>query len=216
MANVLGLQKNYVQVNCSGRLSYGGSQMWSPSETIRVCGCGPVAVLDTLLYLRQQQGSPISQEEYNKKLERLSRRYMPLIPPFGANGLLVAAGMNMLLREYHLPYRAFWAVSRRKFWTRMEDLLRQDLPVIFSIGPNFPAVWSKHRLTFYGKKPDGTFVPVSSAKAHYITATGMDEEWLRISSWGRQYYIKRSEYDEYVRKYSASLVSNILMLRRIE
>ena len=212
---MLGLQRDYVRVNCSGRISYGGSQMWSPNKTVRICGCGPVAVLDTLLYLRHQQGEPISQEEYNKELERLSRRYMPLVPPFGANGLLLAAGMNMLLREYKLPYRAFWAVSGRKFWTRMEELLRQDLPVVFSVGPNFPALWQKHRLTFYGKLPDGSYVPQSSAKSHYITATGMDEEWLRISSWGQEYYIKRSEYDEYVRRYSTSIVSNILMLRRI-
>ena len=213
---MLGLQRDYVRVNCSGRISYGGSQMWSPNKTVRMCGCGPVAVLDTLLYLRHQQGEAISQEAYNKELERLSRRYMPLVPPFGANGLLLAAGMNMLLREYKLPYRAFWAVSGRKFWTRMEELLRQDLPVIFSVGPNFPALWQKHRLTFYGKLPDGSYVPQCSAKSHYITATGMDEDWLRISSWGREYYIKRSEYDEYVRKYSTSIVSNILMLRRID
>ena len=38
---MLGLQRNYVRVNCSGKLSYGGSQMWSPNETLRICGCGP-------------------------------------------------------------------------------------------------------------------------------------------------------------------------------
>lgn len=154
-------------------------------------------------------------EEYNHELEATSRRYFPLVKPFGINGIFLAAGMNRLLRRYHLPYRAFWAVSGRKFWPRVEELLSQDLPVIFSVGPNFPAVWKKNRLTFYRKTPDGVYVPSSSAKSHYITATGIDEQWLRISSWGTEYYINRREYDEYIRRYSTSIVSNILMLRKI-
>ena len=209
------LRKDYVKIERNGKLSYGGNQMWSDSKTLQNCGCGPVAVLDTILYLTGRQDRPISLEEYNRELERMSRVYLPLVKPFGINGLLLAVGMNRLLRKYELPYRAFWAVSGKKFWKRVEELLDQDLPVVFSVGPNFPAVWRKHRLTFYAKKPDGSFFPASSAKAHYITATGCDEQWLRISSWGREYYIKRQEYDEYIRKHSAYLVSNVLMLKRI-
>lgn len=212
---MLSLSKKYIQIECNGRLSYGGSQMWSENQTVKVCGCGPVAVLDTLLYLTNQQDRPMSLEEYNRTLEDMSRRYFPLVKPFGINGLMLAAGMNRLLRKYRLPYRAFWAVSGRKFWPRVEKLLRQDLPVIFSVGPNFPALWQKHRLTFYRKTADGVYVPSSSAKSHYITATGIDPEWLRISSWGTEYYINRKEYDEYIRKHSTSIVSNILMLRQI-
>ena len=211
---MLSLSKNYVQIERNGRLSYGGSQMWSDNQTVKVCGCGPVAVLDTLLYLTNRQDRTMSLAEYNRTLEEMSKRYFPLVKPFGINGLMLAAGMNRLLRRYHLPYRAFWAVSGRKFWSRVEELLRQDLPVIFSVGPNFPAVWQKHRLTFYRKTADGVYVPSSSAKSHYITATGIDPEWLRISSWGTEYYINRKEYDDYIRKHSTSIVSNILMLRR--
>ncbi len=212
---MLSLSKEYVRVQKDGKLSYGGSQMWSPSDTVRVCGCGPVAVLDTVLYLSGRQAEPISLEEYNRELDKLSKAFFPLIKPFGINGLLLAAGMNRLLRKCKLPYRAFWAVSGRKFWPRVEELLRQDLPVIFSVGPNFPAVWRKERLTFYGRRADGSYYPASSARAHYITATGCDEEWLRISSWGREYFIRRTEYDDYIRRYSTFLVSNVLMLRRI-
>ena len=212
---MLSLNKQYIQVERNGRLSYGGSQMWSENQTVKVCGCGPVAVLDTLLYLTNRQDRPLSLEEYNRTLEAMSKRYFPLVKPFGINGLMLAAGMNRLLRKYRLPYRAFWAVSGRKFWPRVEELLRQDLPVIFSVGPNFPALWQKHRLTFYRKTADGVYVPSSSAKSHYITATGIDPKWLRISSWGTEYYINRKEYDEYIRKHSTSIVSNILMLRRI-
>jgi hypothetical protein len=208
------LQREYVRIERDGKLSYGGNQMWAEDKTLQLCGCGPVAVLDTILYLTGKQEKPISLEEYNRELKKLSRAYLPLIRPFGINGILLAVGMNLLLRRYKLPYRAFWAVSGRKFWDRVEELLAQDLPVIFSVGPNFPAIWRKHRLTFYARRADGSYYPAASAKSHYITATGCDEEWLRISSWGREYYIRRQEYDEYIRKYSAYLVSNVLMLRK--
>ncbi len=209
------LQNDYVHVLRNGMESYGGSQMWSDKETIRICGCGAVAAFDAYLYLSGRRKDSMTEEEYIRELEQVSRRYFPLIKPFGINGLLLALGMNRLLHRKNVPYRAFWAVSGRKFWSRVEELLRQDIPVIFSVGPNFPALWGKTRLPFYRKKGDGSFVPASSAIAHYVTATGCSEEWLRISSWGSEYYIKRSEYDEYVRKHSAPLVSNILMLRKI-
>ena len=209
------LKHPYVQVLRNGTLSYGGSQMWSENKTIRLCGCGPVAALDTLLYLTGRNTQPIPFDEYDRKLSDLCRKYFPLIRPFGINGLFLAVGMNRLLRKYDLPYRAFWAISGGLFWKRVEDLLLQDVPVIFSVGPNFPAVWEKHRLTFYTRTPDGRCRPSSSAKSHYVCATGIDEEWLRISSWGHCYYIRRAEFTEYVRRHSASVVSNILMLRKI-
>ena len=211
---MLSLNRNYIQVERNGRLSYGGSQMWSDNPTVKICGCGPVAVLDTLLYLTHRQESPMSLAEYNRMLEEMSKRYFPLVRPFGINGLLLAAGMNRLLRRYRLPYRAFWAISGRKFWSRVEELLCQDLPVIFSVGPNFPAVWQKHRLTFYRKTAEGLYIPASSAKSHYITATGIDQDWLRISSWGRRYYVNRKEFEHYARRKSIPLVGNILYIER--
>ena len=42
----------------------------------------------------------------------------------------------------------------------------------------------------------------------------MDDEWLRISSWGRLYYLKRSEFEEYVHKYSLGFTSNILLVEK--
>ena len=212
---MLELKNDYVRIPFNGTLSYGGSQMWSESKVIRTCACGPVAALDTLLYLRGQQNAPFSAEEYNQELTRLCRFPFPLLYPVGINGVMLAAGMNALLLKYKLPYRAFWAFSGIRFWTRVEEMLSRDIPVIFSVGPNFPAVWKKNRLRFYRRRPDGSYVPVNSTRSHYVTATGMDEHWLRISSWGNEYYINRSEYDEYVKKHSASLVSNVLMLHRI-
>lgn len=212
---MLSLQKEYVRVERDGILSYGGSQMWSENKTVRVCGCGPVAVLDMILYMTGRQDRPIPLEEYNKELQKLCRTHFPLIKPLGINGLLLAAGTNRLLHKYKLPYLAFWAVSGKKFGARLEELLKQDIPVVFSVGPNFPAIWQKQRLRFYSKRADGRYVPSCSVKSHYITATGCDEKWFRISSWGKEYYINREEYDSYIKEHSAAMVNNILMLRRI-
>ena len=128
---MLSLNRKYIQVERNGRLSYGGSQMWSDNPTVKICGCGPVAVLDTLLYLTHRQESPMSLAEYNRMLEEMSKRYFPLVRPFGINGLLLAAGMNRLLRRYRLPYRAFWAISGRKFWSRVEELLLSGRNTVF-------------------------------------------------------------------------------------
>jgi hypothetical protein len=211
---MLSLQKPYIQVQRGPYFSYGGSQMWARRKAIRVCGCGPVAALDTLLYLQGKQDAPLPLDRYNDRLELLCRKYFPLIEPIGINGLFLAAGMNMLLRENKLPYRASWAFSGRRFFDRMEEMLRQDLPVIFSIGPNFPLLWGRHRLDFYRKSPDGAYIRANSTRAHYVTATGMDEQWIRISSWGSEYYINRSEYREYIKKHSSNMVSNMLLLKK--
>ena len=124
-------------------------------------------------------------------------------------------GLDRLFRDEGLPYRAQWSMSGGKLWARVEAMLRQDLPVILSVGPNFPAVWEKHRLTFYHRTEDGRFLPASGAKSHYVTATGLDKEWLRIASWGREFYIRRSEYDSFVKQHSTYLFSNLVYLKRI-
>lgn len=211
---MLALQRPYIRVLRDGRSSYGGNQMWSASSNIQKCGCGPVAALDVLLYLSGRQEEPIHLTDYDQELERLCRYYFPLIPSVGINGIFLAMGMERLLRKYRLPYHAFWAVSGKRFWTRITEMLEQDIPAIFSIGPNFPLVWGKNKLRFYVKGRDGSMIPAQSTLAHYVTATGLDGDWLRISSWGREYYIRRQEYDDYVRTHSASLVSNVLMIRK--
>ena len=79
-----------------------------------------------------------------------------------------------------------------------------------------PAVWKKDRLPFYSRRDDGSFVRSSSAKSHYVSVTGLDDEWARISSWGREYYIRRSEYDDFVKRHSSQVFSNILYIKRTD
>lgn len=212
------LNHPYPQVYAEGMCSYGGNQMLAKGSIMKECGCGVVAALDLVLYLRARDtfprasASPFPLREYNDSLEKLGRRYFPLIPHFGINGLFLVAGLNRLLRAEGLPYRARWMVSGNKIWDRIENMLKRDLPVILSVGPNFPAVWQKHRLNFYHKLHNGTYQKSVAIQAHYVTATGLDAEWLSVSSWGKQFFINRAEYDQYVRKHSNYLFSNIVYL----
>ena len=86
--------------------------------------------------------------------------------------------------------------------------------MILSVGPNFPAVWEKHKLKFYRKITDGNYRPAAATKAHYVTATALDAEWLRISSWGKEYYINREEYEAFVKAHSSYLFSNLVYLSK--
>jgi len=93
-------------------------------------------------------------------------------------------------------------------------MLSEDIPVIISVGPNFPLVWQKHKADLYAERA-GEIRKVSSVKAHFMTVTGMDDQWLSLSSWGRKYYMDRKEYEQYVSKHSGSFASNIVYIRKI-
>ena len=91
-------------------------------------------------------------------------------------------------------------------------MLEAQIPVVLAVGPNFPMLWGNQRLIFYEK--DGMlYHPKTTTKAHYVTITEIDGEWLTISSWGKKYYIKKAEYEMYVRKHSNYLFSNILVIQ---
>lgn len=223
------LKNNYITVAKERMRSFGGSQMFSASSTMREVGCGVIAALDLLLYLcRFQEGCSgeffaeaaedgvIDSAEYDALAQRLSRRYFPIIPKLGVNGLMLAAGLNLFFRRYGFPYRARWGIGSRRLFEQIEEQLAQDLPVILSVGPNFPLVWRKDTLCFYAEMPGGTPSSACTVRAHYVTVTGIDERYLHVSSWGRPYLIDREEYLRYIRRSSGSIVSNIVRLRRVE
>lgn len=220
------LKNPYICVNYGGVLSYGGNQMGSSSGNFSACGCGVVAGLDLLLYLcRYHEGcraaflseclrdAVIPAESYDKTAKKLSLRFLPLIPRSGINGISLAIGMNAFFLRYSLPYLAVWGVPKKKLFEEIRSLLEKDLPVILSVGPNFPVLWGKSRLTYYGRRPDGSFYPAGNVKSHYVTVTGIDEDYLTVSSWGRKLYLSRSEYTDYIRQSSSGIVTNILSLK---
>lgn len=205
-----GLKHPYLQVETPKEMSFGGDQSWFSRKFLRNVGCGIIGATDVLMYLRGRR--KISQIEYMDFAKYLWKRYLPVIPGFGMNGLTLMAGLNRYFLQNRLPYRAFWSVSVRKMLGRIDKMLGKDIPVILSVGPNFPFFMGKHQLTFYRKTNDGKYIPAVKTKAHFVTVTAREGVWLQISSWGKCYYIDIREYREYVRNYSSPLISNIICI----
>lgn len=203
------LTRPYPRVRTGEALSCGGSQNWFPDENFRLCGCGVVACADTLLYVSGR--AELSKEEYLRYVNSL-RHYFPLLPGRGIDGLRLALGLNACLRKSGLSLRARWCASSGRFWERLEGQLTRDLPAIVAIGPNFPRFWGEETLPLYRKTADG-FAESERTKAHFLAVTGLDEDWMRVSSWGRELYIERAAYDRYM-KTQGALFTNLLYLEK--
>lgn len=219
------LKNPIVSVLHDAGATYGGSQQLFQSPLIQRAGCGLVAAADLLLYLAlyhncptaltgKPESSRIPLAQYTRLCEKLRKKWLPVIPRFGKTGLDLALGLGALFSHYRLPYRCRWCAGHEKLFDRAEAMLKADIPVIISVGQNFPLVWGKEYLRLYTRAEDGSFRPCGRVKAHYMTLTGMDENWLRVSSWGREYYIRRSEYLSYSRLHSLSLTCNILFVEK--
>ena len=204
------LTRPWPAIRTGETLSYGGSQNWFPNENFQRCGCGIVAAADTLLYLSGQ--TELTHEEYMAHVNAL-RKYFPLIPRRGIDGVRLAIGLNACFRARGLRVRAGWSASGVKFWGRLERQLSNDLPAIVAIGPNFPKVWGAERLPLYRRTAEGGYAEAECTKGHFLTVTGLDADWMRVSSWGREFYIARSTYDGYMRRQGA-LFTNLLSLER--
>lgn len=220
------LKHEYVSLGGGARPTYGGSQMLSPRKKLQKCGCGPVAVADLLIYLRRsRQGcdtplvrdipasGPAERPVYFDMLNRLCRRYTPVLYPMGTNGLFLAAGVNAYFRKNRIALRARWCWGRKKLRQRIESMLENDLPVILSIGPNFPFMASnRHKVKLYRRQGDA-FVEKAKVNAHYVTVTGVEGKWLRISSWGAEFYIDLDEYEHYAGRHSLPVFTNVMLVR---
>lgn len=214
------LKNNYIRIQNAGTYTYGGSQTLSDSKAVQRCGCGLIAAADLILYLCCSRSLPspvpvngqgcVELSDYDGFISSL-RRYMPIVPPFGINVAMLAAGLHLALRAHGLDDRVRLCVSGEKLFDRIREMIERDCPVILSVGTNFPQFWGKNRLRLY-RRGGGVYSPAASTKAHFVTVTGIDGEWCRISSWGRELYINIPEYKSYVRQHSNFLLSNIIML----
>ena len=115
----------------------------------------------------------------------------------------------------HAPLRAQWGVRYSELWRSIEAMVDADLPAIIAVGPNMPRFWQNNRLGLYTRLPDGSYKRIGAVKAHYMSVTAIDGEWLTVSSWGRRYCISRAEYDAYTRAYSNGLLCNIAYIKTL-
>lgn len=193
--------------------------MWSENKIIRKCGCGPIAAFDLFCYLESEVyhstiPSFITRDDYLLQMEDVQKRYFPLLYPSGINGFLLVLGLNRMFHDHRLPFRAKWAASGKRLLYNIQQMLSADIPVILSIGPNFPFFWQKHGVAFYRAGHIEAQQNASKIRGHYVTVLSISDEWLTISSWGKKYEISLLEYNEYVRKHSNYLFSNIVLIKK--
>ena len=220
------LRYPYIAVMKDGGLSYGGDQGWFSGSLLKKYGCGVIAGTDALLYLSlykdychgrefdQEEGNGIWEEDrYRELVREMHRRYFPVIPGFGMPVWFLAAGMNRYFRKNRIPLKASFGVLGRNIWIRMAAMLAPDIPVILAIGPNLSLFRRKNKLNFYVKQGE-SYVCACQAAAHFVTVTTVEGNYLKISSWGKEYFLDIQEYMDYVKKYSSYFVSNIFYIRK--
>lgn len=221
-----GLRYPYLSIKTQMGASYGGSQTWSNKRVMSKYGCGVVGMGDVLLYLglhrtdcdtdlfygMLREDGFLSYPRYERYLMKLRKRYLPIIPGFGIPGFLIPFSMNKYFRHYRIGMRASWCFRPGQILPRIEAMLGQDMPVLLAVGPSFPPFFRKKKLTFYHLE-NGEFLPAVETSAHFVVVTGIVDDYLQISSWGKEYYIHWPEYQKYVKKYSSGFASNICRIR---
>ena len=223
------LRHSYLSVRKDGIVSFGGDQSWDHRPHMRQSACGVIAAADLLLYLLrneyfdswklfangEKQGEPLSWEFYADFFEWIHRKYLPVIPHLGMIGWELVWGLNRFFRHNDIPLKASWGFRRKDFFRTMSRMLEADIPVIFSIGPNFPLRFAGHKLPLYQKRGK-QYRKVTAVNAHFVTAVSLDDQWIEISSWGKRYYVNRKEYWEYAKKRSGFLLSNLVKIEKRE
>lgn len=219
------LSHSYPGINRAGAVSLGGNQQWLQSTVLQRCGCGVIATLDLVRYLHLwregcrtnffagvDDATALPLPVYDLCVQRMRKSYIPVLYPIGTTGFALASGLNRYFRRYGLPLHARWGVPQSALWARIEAQLAADLPVILSIGNRFPVFWEKSGAALHKKRRDDTLYEATRTKAHFVTVLGIDDEWLRITSWGREYYLSRKEFRRYCDQVSMSILCNIVWL----
>ncbi len=238
---------DYVPVQYKGTQSFGGNQCWFSKEhflsreyTIHKWGCGTVAMGDLFLYLarsNQRWNTPatsltrinrpvVDVEDYKIYLGFIHNHFAPVIPGSGMTGFALAGAVRHYALWYQIPVRIAWRgfLNDEEMLQVMRRMLKNDLPVILSIGPNMPLVFMRKGITLYTKsktednnKLEHYAVSKKNVHKHFITVTGIvglknKQIMLKISSWGQEYYINYQELRDYINSTGDRLTSSLLYL----
>ncbi len=213
------------------KLELGRWQKLKKPNVIADCGCGLVASEDVLTYLEKKE-MPAGRGEFDYNVTAYQSMLMdadfhdfPVLPYGGLSGILMALNMNRIFRQKGMKYKARWINNPKKMFARMQEMLEADIPVIFSAGPGIFKKKKFIRLFVEdGNFKNGKrFKKSVSFRNHYVTCTGIltwrdasgkEKRMLRVSSWGRKYYLDFDEYYNYVESTDNWLFSNMLYIRK--
>lgn len=220
MPGTVRLAGSYVQVRRkqTGMVTCGGDQNFfagamegTADFRKQKLGCGITALGDVFLYLakrgagycaRETRGyvkPDLTEDEYKDYYNRIYR-FVGGIFPWARNGLSffrIQVSFNRMARRHGWKLRARWGFSYGKMGGRIEQMLRQDIPVILCI-PYMVFKRDKGQGIFFYEKAGSKYKKICRVSAHYVVILGIVEEegqsWLKISSWGRVYYVNWEEY----------------------
>lgn len=220
MGNVA-IKNSYISIIHKGDVSYGGNQGWFSDKVMCGYGCGVIGGTDVLMYLMRKQAVymsltfPCEEAEYQKYVGFWRKKYFPVLPKVGMSGWVLVLGLRRTFKKYMLSYKVRWGVKKDKLMYRMEEMLGADILIIISVGPNFPCFWRKKGVPLYWKNSKRTYIKRQDIRVHYMVVTGIEGEKLRVSTWGKEYYLDWKEYCDYVDRYSSWLFSNICHIEKI-
>ena len=221
MKEIVNLKKPYI---CVEGQSYGGSQNYFKESSKALdkrrymAGCGIVAAGDVVAYLKNK--TVFSNIPEYKKYFKKTAAYSLWIPnKFGMSFFQEVFALFIGLTLNRLPYTCFWGFSRRKLYPRIKTMLSEDIPVILCI----PRVIGRARAQkerlglFRYQKSKEALVFFEATNGHFVVVTGICEIdkalYLRVSSWGYEYYIKYDEYVTFLKKHLFGLLGNIMCVR---
>ncbi len=189
--------------------------------------------------LALQGTNEIIYENYDPYIRKINEEYTKTRRVIAVLGPKIAAAINSYSNSYAFGYQASWkwTLTYYDMYDLIEEMLQKDIPVILSIGPNTPNLWGKKGIPFYDRreidyqantdetseasKPYYYKAVKQDINGHYVTVTGLikddvtEQIMLRISSWGKQYYINYEEYRDYIETSSGTFTSSIVYVKRI-
>lgn len=192
----------------------------------------PYKVASSAFRTLEKDGNLIK-DSYMNFVEYVSEQYVYILPKVGIPNFELIVAINRYLLTHQMGYKAAlgYLTDERKLLQKMITMLQKDLPVILLIGMPFPQLlhhimWNKRKvgINFYTRSQgvDGVSykAAITCVKGHFVVVTGIliDSEakekqykvMLRISSWGKEYYVSYYEYCKYEMKYGVDLQGSII------
>lgn len=185
----------------------------------------------------------VSYTDYMSYVRKINTYYTKTKPVIAVLGPRIAYAFNSYAKKYQIKLKAKWALSLSYYemLEYIEEMLFYDIPVIISIGPNTPKLWGKKGISFFlrevlneiddnTKKDYSLINPIlykfnsvrNNINSHYVTVTGIyrmiksnskEIIMLRISSWGKLYYVDYNQYREYIDTIGGTFTSSLLYIK---
>lgn len=225
MKEQISLRRDYIKVQRrqGQEVAYGGDQNFfatreedSEKGIKQQSGCGLIALLDLCLYLAAHTN--IHEEQYVGYFDRLYDFYGGIRHNTGISGIGMAKCFNKIMKRNKMHLRAKWGLKGNKMHARIIEMLSNDIPVVLCI-PQMVLKKDKANLLNLYEADDMECKVACRTNAHYVMVTAIvsldNEEYYKISSWGKKYFISVKEYDSYMKHhFLGTILGNVLYVQK--